>query len=193
MQVLIIFAHPSKKSFNYQILLKVKEFLENKSINFRIRDLYEEKFDPVLFFDKHDEKVREEQKYIKDSDLLIFIYPTWWGSMPAILKGYIDKVFSYGFAYGIDEDGQTLPLLKGKKCIVISTFGGKEEVYKQNSLESAIKKINQHVIFEFCGFEVLEQFFIYDVKEGADLKEKIEELIFLLQKLLLVSSQKTST
>jgi len=175
---LIVFAHPSKNSFNYVILQKVTELLKGKNFTVYCRDLYEINFDPVLRFGSEDQYILKEQEYIRNSNFLFFIYPCWWGSMPAIMKGYIDRVFSEGFAYK-NVNGETLPLLNDKYSIVISTFGGKEKIYKEYLLEDSIKRINKFIIFEFCGIKVLEQFFIYEVnRKNYDLViQKIDEVI----------------
>lgn len=177
-KILIIFSHPRKNSFNSFILSRILHILQEYNLDFVVRDLYEIGFDPVLKFEENLHDIMIEQNYIRDSNLLIFIYPVWWGSMPAILKGYIDRVFSYGFAYTVDSEGKSIPLLSGKKSIIVSTLGGEEKTYKDHSLEEAIKKINKHIIFEFCGIELIEQFFIYGVKENnrKELEEKVEKL-----------------
>ncbi|MCS6955526.1 MAG: NAD(P)H-dependent oxidoreductase [Candidatus Calescibacterium sp.] len=185
-RVLVVFAHPKRDSFNFFILKEIEKILYEKNVDYFVRDLYELNFDPVFRFEIDSIDVLEEQDHIRKSDLIIFIYPIWWGSMPAILKGYIDRVFSYGFAYSINENQESVPLLNGKKSVIISTFGGEEKIYKQLSLEQAIKKINQHVIFEFCGIDVCDQFFIYNVKDKnkEELQKKMDELKNKIEKIL---------
>jgi NAD(P)H dehydrogenase (quinone) len=104
----IIFAHPWHGSFNKAILDTVVESYEQKGKEYHIIDLNKEDFDPVLreselkIYSKGeyiDGKVREYQDILKESDELVFIFPVWWFSLPAILKGFIDKVMLKGFAY----------------------------------------------------------------------------------------------
>lgn len=106
MKTLIIYAHPNDKSYNASILETVKENLSSKH-ELKILDLYKEKFDPVLRFDTthrrrdlaHDVAMKDYRDLITWADQLIFIFPTWWSGMPAILKGFIERVFVTGFAY----------------------------------------------------------------------------------------------
>ena len=106
MNILIIYAHPNHQSFNGAILQQVKTHLNPKH-QVQILDLYAEKFDPLLRFDEDQlrrdlDKDPEMEKYrqlISWADHLIWIFPIWWGGMPAILKGFIDRVFASGFAY----------------------------------------------------------------------------------------------
>ena len=106
MNSLIIYAHPDKKSFNASILKTVQENLSHQH-DVKTLDLYEEEFDPILRFDathrRRDLANDIAMKHYRDllvwADQLIFIFPTWWSGMPAILKGFIERVFVAGFAY----------------------------------------------------------------------------------------------
>ncbi|CAM3374177.1 Putative NADPH-quinone reductase, YabF family (fragment) [Xenorhabdus nematophila ATCC 19061] len=71
---------------------------------------------------------------VKEADHLIFIYSVWWFGQPAILKGWIDRVFSNGFAYYEDEKGFT-PYLTGKSATIFITLGTPEQVLAQNDME----------------------------------------------------------
>lgn len=106
MNHLIIYAHPSSASFSNAILEKVKECSMKKGCKTEVRDLYSIGFDPILRAADFEglcggntpEDIKREQNYIEWADLITFIYPIWWTGMPAILKGYIDRVFSYELA-----------------------------------------------------------------------------------------------
>ena len=106
MKTLIIYTHPSPTGFNAAILKEVQSNLSKKH-EVKTLDLYAENFDPILRFD-HEHRRRnlhkdpEMAKYrdlITWADHLIFIFPIWWSGMPAILKGFIDRVFVADFAY----------------------------------------------------------------------------------------------
>ncbi|WP_346419166.1 NAD(P)H-dependent oxidoreductase, partial [Listeria monocytogenes] len=81
--------------------------LEDGKHFYDVIDLYRDRFDPVLLFDekkrrsdmKRDPETAEYRRIVKNADHLIFIYPLWWGGMPAIMKGFIDRVFAAGEAY----------------------------------------------------------------------------------------------
>ena len=109
MKTLIIYAHPKTEGHCSTILYEVKKVMKEKKKKYDLIDLYKIKYDPILHDEEHytagegHRKVSKEnkkfQKMIKDTNELIFIYPIWWGSMPAILKGFIDRVFTSHFAY----------------------------------------------------------------------------------------------
>lgn len=170
--VLIVYAHPNPASFNAAIRKTVEDYLKEKGVKFEVRDLYKLNFNPVLSSEDFLalqkgsvlEDVGKEQEFIKEADTLIFIFPMWWYSFPAILKGYIDRVFSYGFAYA-EENGNLIGLLKGKRAVIFCTLGGSEKDYGEFSkcLETTFK-----ATFQFCGIEVPLVKFFYSVPYVSD-------------------------
>lgn len=192
-QYLIVYSHPNPKSFNHAIKEQVETVLKQKGSAFDIRDLYALKFNSVLSGDdfvqfsrkKIPEDIEKEQDYIKNADTLIFIYPVWWFGMPANLKGYIDRVFSNGFAFKYGDKGPE-GLLKGKKVIILNTTGGPESSYSSFGFDGAIRKTIDAGIFNFCGFTLLLHKFFYAVpfvsqedrvKMLEDLKESLSKVI----------------
>ncbi|WP_043925922.1 NAD(P)H-dependent oxidoreductase, partial [Bacillus haynesii] len=91
MQTAVIYAHPNPNSFNGAILHQVIRALEDGKHSYDVIDLYKDRFDPVLLFDekkrrsdmKRDPETAEYRRIVKNADHLIFIYPLWWGGMPA--------------------------------------------------------------------------------------------------------------
>jgi len=182
---LIIYAHPNPTSFNHAIKGIVEEKLNKAGNSFETRDLYGIGFNPQLsgndFVSWQQGQflldIKAEQDYIRNSDILIFIHPIWWFNMPAILKGYIDRVFSYGFAYSAKEKGP-YGLLTDKKVILINTTGGAEENYLKYGYKEALKKTIEDGIFGFCGVKVIMHRYFYAVPYVSDqAREKmLEEL-----------------
>lgn len=166
---LVVYAHPNPKSFNYAIKERVVQVLQRKG-PVEVRDLYELSFNPVLSGKDFEtflsggvpSDIALEQDYIKKSELLVFVYPVWWTGMPAILKGYIDRVFSYGFAYA-ERDGELVGLLTDKKVVIINTLGASELDYVPSGMEECLKKTTDLGIFHFCGMQVLKHIFLYSV------------------------------
>lgn len=162
MKQLIIYAHPNPKSFNNAVKETLLEVGKENEIITVVRDLYSMNFDPVLkpsdiMCIKKKQcpvDINEEHKHIEWADVLIFVFPLWWNSFPAILKGYIDRIFSYGFAYSYDKHGSH-GLLTDKKVIIITTLGETDEVYRVSGLYEAVKITQDLGLFEFCGMEVL--------------------------------------
>ena len=102
MKALIVFSHPNPGSFNAHILSKVRATLADRGAETRLIDLYDEDFNPVMSreeregYHTHAENELPVAEHLEDlrwCDTLIFIYPTWWFGLPAMLKGWLDRVF----------------------------------------------------------------------------------------------------
>jgi putative NADPH-quinone reductase len=126
--VTIVFSHPWHGSFNKAILDTITTKFDKENKAYQVIDLPKDKFDPsfteaeLAGYSKGkaiDPLVTKYQEMMKNSDEMIFIYPIWWGTMPAILKGFFDKVLLLDFAYNY-TNGWT-PLLSIGKSTVITT------------------------------------------------------------------------
>lgn len=127
----IIYVHPWDKSYNNAILTSIINDLEIKEEKFYVIDLYKDNFNPVYsteelrLFSKGETPyplVKEYQSKIKESSELIFIFPIWWYDVPAILKGFLDKVLLPQFAYKEDSAGNWQSLLTHiEKTTVVTT------------------------------------------------------------------------
>ncbi len=162
MKILVILAHPNRKSFNHSIANQVLVTLGNSGHDVVFHDLYHEKFDPLLPFREIREKgavdplIEEQCRELTECDGMIFVHPNWWGQPPAILKGWIDRVIRPGTAYEFREgdSGEGIPagLLRGKRALVFNTSDTPHEREKEvfgDPLENIWKKC----IFHFCGIE----------------------------------------
>ncbi len=127
--VTIVFAHPWHGSFNAAILDTIISKLNKDNRAYQLIDLYKDEFNPVMtekelsFFNKGESPYELTLKYqsiIKNTDEIVFIFPIWWGSAPAILKGFFDKVMLKGFAYNYGSTG-LVPLLNIDKTTVVTT------------------------------------------------------------------------
>lgn len=165
--ILLIYGHPkTPTSFNFELKEKLTTALKSKGHNVLVRDLYEISFNPLLsskdleMIHNHEipDDIKKEQEFIKNADTIIFIYPIWWAGQPAIIKGYIDRVFSYGFAY-IYKGNKVIGLLPDKKAIIINSSGTPNEVYEKFGYHKAIKLLTDEGIFGFCGFKKVKHLF----------------------------------
>ena len=193
MKYLIVYTHPNPASFNNAILATISEELKKGNKNFEVRDLYKLHFNPILSTDdlvaiqngEVPPDIKKEQNYILSADAVIFIYPIWWSSMPAMLKGYIDRVFSLKFAYDITADG-VIGLLKGKKAFIVSTTGASKEDYEKMGAFKMMNMSMDMAIFQFSGMEVIghKYFSAVPYVSGQDRKQMLEELRLLVREKL---------
>jgi len=132
-QTLIIYAHPYDGSFNHAILEEVKAGLEASGRPYEVIDLYADGFDPrytaeeLSLFSKGettDPLVERYQKMIEASDSWIFVSPIWWSDVPAILKGFLDKVMKQKWAYLPSSTGVKGKLTHVRSAWAITTSTG---------------------------------------------------------------------
>jgi NAD(P)H dehydrogenase (quinone) len=188
MKAHILFAHPNLQSFNGQLRDAAIKTLEAKGWTVTISDLVQMKFKASAdaddftelcnpdFFDIQTEQqmavrkgtftadIQREHQLLSEADLIIMQFPLWWYSMPAVLKGYIDRVFSMGWAYG---GGQALV---GKKVLVSMTTGAPDFAWTAEK-RGTIKEIFKHLFvgtFGLCGMQPLEPFIVYGAKRVTE-------------------------
>lgn len=166
MKHLIIYAHPNEGSLNNHFKNIIVQKLQQDDHEVEVRDLYQLNFNPILSLDdmagQRKESVaadvQEEQRFITWAECITFIYPIWWTGLPAIMKGYIDRVFSYGFAYRYDQ-GIQKGLLTGKQAFIINTHGKSQAEYSAMGMDKALSLTSDKGIYTYCGFDIQQHFF----------------------------------
>lgn len=163
MNHLIVYSHPNPKSFNKAIFDTYQKALRERGHEVRVRDLYDMNFDPVLSAEDlqmlHDGQIsadlKVEQDFVRWADYISLICPIWWGGFTSNLRGYIDRVFSFGFAY-VETPQGLKGLLAEKKMVIINTLGAPYPVYEQMGMIKSINQVNDECISQFCGLTVIE-------------------------------------
>lgn len=156
-KVLLILGHPDKDSLNGKLANIFEEGVKDKKHDFRRINLGDLRFDFNLSKGYKEEKELEpdlvkSQECILWADVLVFVFPVWWHGLPAILKGFIDRVFLPGFAFKYNNSNGSFPdkLLKGKKSFLICTSGG-PNIYYFFAGNLATKTLKR--VFSFCGIK----------------------------------------
>jgi NAD(P)H dehydrogenase (quinone) len=187
MRVLLVLAHAEPTSFNGAMARAGAAALEAAGHEVIVSDLYAMGFDPVsdrrnfttvadpdrleqqaeeAFASRHDgfePALQAEMDKVAWCDALVFQFPIWWLGLPAILKGWVDRVFALGRAYGGGRwfDGG---MFAGKRAMCAVTVGGSEDVYSEAGVYGPIEHILFPIhrgIFQFTGFTVVEPFVVY--------------------------------
>ncbi len=175
MNHLIVFAHPNTNSFGKAIVNTIEKASMKKGFETKIKDLYAEGFNPVLSAADFKEfgsgrvpaDIKAEQDLVTWAEIISFVYPVWWTGLPAILKGYIDRVYAHGFAYEFTANGAR-GFLNGKRVRLFSTTGTPDEVYASNGMHASMKQVQDIGIFRFCGMTDVEHFFFGAVPSVDD-------------------------
>ncbi len=162
MKILVILAHPDKDSFNHAIAETVRQQLNINKHEIVFHDLYLEKFPPLLEIEeipkhsKPDSLIRQHCAELSLAEGIIIIHPNWWGQPPAILKGWIDRIFRPGVAYEFleDDSGEGIPvgLLQARTALVFNT-SNTEELREKAVFGDPLEYIWKNCIFNLCGVE----------------------------------------
>ncbi|WP_350288884.1 NAD(P)H-dependent oxidoreductase [uncultured Croceitalea sp.] len=200
MKVLIIHAHENPDSFCSAMTKTIKRVLEEKGNTVTISDLYAKEFNAaggkkdftklsdVEYYKYASEQLsahnsnsfipnlKVEMNALLEADVLVFNFPLWWFGMPAILKGWVDRVFAYGFAYGGEYGFFNTGRFKGKKAFLSITTGSPEEMYTESgahgrTIDDILKNIHQGIL-GLVGFEVLPTFVGYGVSRISNKERK---------------------
>lgn len=172
-KILIINGHPDNESFCHQLALSYLKGALQSGASCELMNLFDLRFDPVLHhgFRKRTDlepDLLEAQQKIKEADHLVLVYPTWWGTYPALLKGFIDRVFLPKFAFKYRDNSPFWDkLLKGKTARLIVTMDSPRWynwlVYR-NAGHISMKK----AILEFCGIKPIKVTAFAPIKSSND-------------------------
>lgn len=178
--VLIVVAHPEPRSFNHALAHGAAEALRKAGHRVTISDLAAEGFradvgphdmleraDEATFHVQNEQAhaarhgayapdIAREQARVAEADNLILQFPIWWGGPPALLKGWVDRVLSYGFAY-VDGRRFDTGLFQGRRALVSVTTGGTPERFSEAGVYGPIEPLLMplhRLVLQYMGFEV---------------------------------------
>jgi NAD(P)H dehydrogenase (quinone) len=195
MNVLIVYAHPEPRSLNGALRDFAVQRLRRAGHDVIVSDLYAMHWQPSIahadFLDHDDSRplkvetaskhafetgtqspdIAEEQRKLRWADALILQFPLWWFAMPAIMKGWVDRVYANGLAYGVGEHSERRwgdrygeGTFKGKRAMLIVTAGGWESHYSPRGVNGRMEDLLfpiHHGILYYPGFDVLPPYLIY--------------------------------
>jgi NAD(P)H dehydrogenase (quinone) len=201
MNVLIVHAHHEPQSFSSALKNVAQETLLRQGHQVAVSDLYAMQFDPVS--DRHNFSSVQDPAYLKQqqeelhaseiggfapdilaemeklerADLLLFSFPLWWFAMPAILKGWVDRVFAMGRIYGGGKFYDA-GIGHGKRAMVVATIGGPSTMYDGYGINPQLDTLLQpieHGIFAFNGYAPLPAFVVHGPARMSQ-EERLAEL-----------------
>lgn len=190
MKALIIYANPNPDSLSNRVRQTIVESLKTKGDTVEVRDLYQLGFNPVLTAEEQAGNAKgkllpdvvEEQKHLSQADIVYFVYPIWWAGIPAIMKGWFDRVLTYGYAYRYDANG-LVKMMKGKKAVILNNHGNPLAAY-EGAMHNALRMSSDNGIIDFCGFELVEHKFFPSASSAPEEAKQayLEEVRALCQK-----------
>ena len=158
----VIFAHPKVQSFTVSVAEAYRRSATGLGHSVLMRDLYRMEFDPCLkeaelpFSEafRPSADVAAERVALADIDVFALVYPFWLNTPPAMLKGYLERVFGFGFAYG--KAGRSEPLLQGRSLITFSSSGAPLHWVRETGAFAAEGKLFDSYFADVCGLTFLE-------------------------------------
>jgi NAD(P)H dehydrogenase (quinone) len=195
MNLLIVYAHEEQNSFSCALKDVAVSVLRSRGHTVEVSDLYAQHFNPVAsredfttLSDKQyinymleqrtaaehgyfSQDICAEQEKVRRADLIMFHFPVWWFSAPAILKGWFDRVFATGVTWNFGHIYDT-GLLKGKKAMLVVTTGGGEDLYQNRGAHKAtilqILHPIMHGTLHFCAMDVLPPFVAFGIFQAGE-------------------------
>jgi NAD(P)H dehydrogenase (quinone) len=167
MNALLVVAHPNGASFSHAMASVARSVLAEAGYVLLEHDLYVEGFNPVqqtiesANTSSTDPLVEQHCDHLRNADLILIFHPNWWSQPPAIMKGWIDRVFrldtAYGYPEGVGYDGVPIGLLKAKYALVFNTSN--TQAHRENEVfGDPLECLWRTSVFALCG--------IHDVKRG---------------------------
>lgn len=184
--ILIINGHPYKESFNHALQAAYKNGAVSAGHHVEEINFSEMVFSPNLQYGFHkptelEPGLLQAWEKIKQADHLVWIYPTWWGGMPAVMKGFFDRIFLPGFAFKYHEKSPfPEKLLKGKTSEIITTMDTPVWYYKLVFRNAGVHTLKNGIL-GFCGVKNMRVTYLSVVKTSTP--DKREQWLEQVKKL----------
>ena len=186
MNVLIINGHPGKDTFNHALASAIAKGAKNTTAAIKTLEVSDMKLKPdMIGYDEEQpipENIKHAQEMVRWADHLVLIYPTWWATLPAMLKAFFEQVFISGFAFKYKKSKNYVKwdkYLEGKSAQIISTMDSPPWYYKLFVGDPGFKTVKD--IMNFCGIKPVKRTYFGSVKVSTELQrhkwlEKAEQL-----------------
>lgn len=171
MKVLVVFSHPRRHSFCGAVLDALLAGLAAGRNRAEVADLHREGFDPRMpeadepdwndAGKRYSDAVLAEQARIERNEAMVFVFPVWWWSMPAMLKGWIDRVWNNGWAYGARK-------LPHRRALLIGTASGSAASYERDHYDEAMRAQLIVGTMNYCGIANAELRLFFDITDSAE-------------------------
>jgi|GEM_PF-118199 len=187
MHLLTVYSHPFRDRYPAAVMDSFQKPFEHAGHTIDVLDLHRERFDPRFTEEDHTHfwggpippGIGEMHRRVEQADRLAFVFPVYWWSVPALMKGWIERVFTAGWAYqygeGVEDRGKAPlhGLLPSLPTVLIGIGGSTERTYRKYGYDDAMRTQLDVGIFAYCGINDVESHLIYDVEgtQNAPMRE----------------------
>ncbi len=189
---LIVTAHPVENSLSHSLAARIAARLREQGTQVEIADLHAEAFTPAMLRPDlalyHGDAsappadvVREQQR-VERADMLVFVFPVYWWSVPGLLKGWFDRVLTLNWAYKVAEDGRIVGNLRKVPVRLIATAGSDVAGFDKHGYSTAIRTQLVEGVFGFCGLKDVTLDILYQADTASS--EKVDDFLKSLERVL---------
>ncbi|NSY14912.1 NAD(P)H-dependent oxidoreductase [Agrobacterium vitis] len=191
MHLLTVFSHPFADKYPAAVMDAFHEPFRQAGYSVDILDLHQENFDPRFTREDHahfwggpvPDEIAAMHHRVETADRLAFVFPVYWWGMPAMMKGWIERVFTGGWAYqfgaGVEDRGKEPPtsLLGNIPTTLIGIAGSTKRTYDKYGYGEAMKTQIDVGTFAYCGLADVESHLIYDVEGDHNAPNRTEGFV----------------
>ncbi|HBL5002079.1 NAD(P)H-dependent oxidoreductase [Enterobacter cloacae] len=188
---LIVTAHPVENSLSQSLAQRIAGKLQEQGTQVEIADLHAEGFSPTMIRPDLDlyhgdvsalpDEVLLEQQRVERADMLVFVFPIYWWSVPALLKGWFDRVLTVNWAYKVAEDGRIVGNLRDVPVRLVATAGSDIAGFDKHGYSAAIQSQIVEGVFGFCGLKNVTLDILYQADSATP--QQVDEFLQSLTKI----------
>lgn len=180
MHALVLFTHPESTSLTAALAEQVSERLNQQGWTSEIADIASEGFDPrqttedlnvVRGIGTPPEDVLREQERVERADAVVLVHPVYWWGMPGLMKGWFDRVLSFGWAFG----GEDATGVSGRRFHLVRLGGNAPETYEKHGYREALRTTVEHGVFDFAGSPLASSHLLHTAPDGVG--ERLAETV----------------
>ncbi len=189
---LIVTAHPIETSLSHTLAQRIAGKLQEQGTQVEIADLHAEGFSPAMIRADLDlyhgdasalpDDVLREQQRVERADMLIFVFPFYWWSVPALLKGWFDRVLTVNWAYKVGEEGRIVGNLRDVPVRLVATAGSDIAGFDKHGYSAAIQNQIVEGVFGFCGLKNVTLDILYEADSASP--QQVDDFLQSLNKLV---------
>ena len=189
---LIVTAHPIETSLSHTLAQRIAGKLQEQGTQVEIADLHAEGFSPAMIRADLDlyhgdasalpDDVLREQQRVERADMLIFVFPFYWWSVPALLKGWFDRVLTVNWAYKVGEEGRIVGNLRDVPVRLVATAGSDIAGFDKHGYSAAIQSQIVEGVFGFCGLKNVTLDILYEADSASP--QQVDNFLQSLNKLV---------